>query len=381
MLPHIAHATVVHGRYDIRILYKQCASLAGDGRAEVSLFVADDLGDECWQGVRIRSIGQPRHGRIGRAVIGSIALWRALRQSRPDLVHLHDPELLPLGLALHARGTPVVFDMHENLPREIMTKEWVLKPLRTALSRVVAAFQRRACRILPTVFAELSYAADFPSANAGVVVLNFPLLRSLLHLDAAKHATFTVGYIGGVSAERGAHESADAIERLNRDGIRVAGVFVGPLAAGLDRQEPFARAVAGGYVTATGRLAPTDGWPLIARCHVGIALLRPSPNFVDSYPTKLFEYMALGLPVVVSDFPLWRRAVSDAGCGLLVDPMDPGAIAAALRWLHDHPAEATAMGERGRAAVRAGYSWDSEFEKLRALYDRLLPRGRELGLV
>jgi glycosyltransferase involved in cell wall biosynthesis len=378
MLSHIAHATVVHGRYDIRILYKQCASLVADGRVEVSLFVADDLGEESWHGVRIRSLGRPRFGRAGRAVLGSLALWRALRRSPADLVHLHDPELLPLGLLLHARGMRVVFDMHENLPREIITKEWVAKPVRAVLSHLVRAFQRMACRVLPTVFAELSYAADFPSANEGVVVLNFPLLRALLDVRAEKRPTFTVGYIGGISAERGAHEAAEAIERLNEAGVRTSAIFVGGLAAGLEHEGAFGRAVADGYIATTGRLAPTDGWPLMAACHVGLAVLRPSPNFIDSYPTKLFEYMALGLPVVVSDFPLWRRAVSEAGCGLLVDPTKPDAIADALRWLHDHPADAAAMGERGRATVLARYSWDAEFEKLRQLYDRLLPRAREL---
>lgn len=378
MPPHIAHATVVHGRYDIRILYKQCVSLARDGGVEVSLYVTDDLAEERHDGVRIRPIGKPRFGRLGRATLGSIALWRALRRSRPDLVQIHDPELLPLGLLVRAGGTPVVFDMHENLPKEILTKEWITTPLRVAVSWLVRLFQRGACRLLPTVFAETSYAADFPRAKAGIVVLNFPLLESLRTIHRTKAETFTVGYIGGVSTERGAQEVAGAIARLNEQGLPTRGLFVGGVAADLAPDGPFKRAVASGYVQSTGRLAPTEGWPLMATCHVGVALLRPSPNFVDSYPTKLFEYMALGLPVVVSDFPLWRQIVDDAGCGLLVDPTDVAAIADAFSWLREHPDEARAMGARGRTAVLAKYSWDSEFDKLRRLYGRLLPRDRSL---
>lgn len=378
MPSHIAHATVVHGRYDIRILYKQCTSLARDDGTEVSLYVADDLAAEQRDGVHIRPIGKPRFGRLGRATLGSVALWRALRRSRPDLLHIHDPELLPLGLLVRARGIPVVFDMHENLPKEILTKEWVSRPLRVAVSRLVRLFQRGACRVLPTVFAETSYAADFPRASAGIVVLNFPLLESLRTIRRVKADVFTVGYIGGVSTERGAQEVAGAIERLNEQGLPTRGLFVGGVAADLDRDGPFTRAVANGNVVSTGRLAPTEGWPLMATCHVGVALLRPSPNFVDSYPTKLFEYMALGLPVVVSDFPLWRQIVDDARCGILVDPTDVAAIADAFRWVHEHPDEAHAMGERGRTAVLAKYSWDSEFDKLRRLYGRLLPRDHSL---
>lgn len=111
---------------------------------------------------------------------------------------------------------------------------------------------------------------------------------------------------------------------------------------------------------------------MMAQCHVGVAILRPSPNFVDSYPTKLFEYMALGLPVVVSDFPLWRSVVDAAACGLAVDPTNPAAVATALRWMLEHPEDARRMGERGRQTVIQKHNWASEFKKLRALYEQVL---------
>src|SRR4051812_3249438 len=122
---NLVHATVVHGRYDIRILFKQCASLLSTGIGSVSLFVADGMGDEIWRGVRIHDVGKASFGRAGRAIAGNFRMLMALRKARPDLVHLHDPELLLVGLWLRAVGTRVVFDMHENLPKEIMTKNWV----------------------------------------------------------------------------------------------------------------------------------------------------------------------------------------------------------------------------------------------------------------
>ena len=371
---HIVHATVVHGRYDIRILYKQCASLSRSPQGRVSLFVADDLPDETREGVRIHAVGKPKFGRAGRAVLGSLALWGAIRAADPSLVHLHDPELLPLALVLRAAGTPVVFDMHENLPKEILTKPWISRPVRRVLSRLTRAFQRWACRGIPTVFAETSYAADFPDVRTGAVVLNYPLLSRLTEISQPKATTFTVGYIGVVSAERGAEVTAAALDELARDGIAAAAVFVGPVATDLGHSERFNWAVDSGLITLTGRLEPSEGWPLMAACHVGVAVLAPSPNFVDSYPTKLFEYMALGLPVVVSDFPLWRRVVDDAQCGFVVDPTDVSALAGVLRWLRDNTADAAAMGARGRAAAIARYSWDSEFRKLAAVYDALLPQ-------
>jgi glycosyltransferase involved in cell wall biosynthesis len=96
------------------------------------------------------------------------------------------------------------------------------------------------------------------------------------------------------------------------------------------------------------------------------------PNYVDAQPTKLFEYMMAGLPVVSSDFPRWREIIEPANCGLLVDPSSEDEISAAVQWLLEHPEEAREMGERGRREVRDHYSWDAEGKRLVRMYASLL---------
>lgn len=372
MPPHLVHATVVHPRYDTRILFKQCDSLARSGLGVVSLFVADGRGDETWNGIRIHDVGKPRFGRIGRAATGSFRLWKALRKVKPDLVQIHDPELIPLALLLKGFGTRVLFDMHENLPKEILTKNWVSPPARRIVSSIAREMQLLTSRQIPVIFAEDSYVKDFPSAKKSVVVLNYPLVETLTAIVSAKKTRFTVGYIGGLSAERGALVMLDALARLREKGADVHAVFVGPVLPEKPLAERLAAAVRGGWLTTTGRLEPAEGWSRIAECHVGLAILQPSSNFVDSYPTKLFEYMALGLPVIVSDFPLWREVVETAGCGIMVDPTDVDALATAISWMCDHPDEASKMGRKGREAVLEHYRWDSQFGKLRAFYEDIL---------
>jgi len=100
-------------------------------------------------------------------------------------------------------------------------------------------------------------------------------------------------------------------------------------------------------------------------------VLHPTAAFTESMPMKLFEYMALGLPVVASDFSAWRAIVETSRCGLLVDPLDARAIARAIGYLLEHPDEANAMGRRGRDAAMARYTWDSQADRLVALYDDL----------
>ena len=114
---------------------------------------------------------------------------------------------------------------------------------------------------------------------------------------------------------------------------------------------------------------------LLGKARVGLLLFQPDPNHMESYPNKLFEYMAAGRPVITSDFPFWRQFVSELGTGLMVDPKDPQAIAEAISWILDHPREAEAMGERGRAAVMERFTWEREADKLVGLYRNCILAG------
>ena len=194
-------------------------------------------------------------------------------------------------------------------------------------------------------------------------------------LPVEPSATPTVGYMGSISAARGSLATLEALGILRRQGLDCGLELVGPISNGQTHAaELMQTATRLGLddVRISGWLPPHDAWRRIAPCRVGLALLEDRPNFRHSLPTKMLEYMAMGLPVVVSDFPLYRKIVEPAACGLCVDPADPPAIAAALGHLLKNPEEATAMGRRGRQAVLERYRWDAEARRLLSLYDRLL---------
>jgi glycosyltransferase involved in cell wall biosynthesis len=203
-------------------------------------------------------------------------------------------------------------------------------------------------------------------------VENLPLVEELLGIHEPRHERFTLGYLGSLTVSRGSLLMLGAVERLRREGVPVELECVGP--AHDERTVEALRRAAetpDAGVRWHGRLPPREGWRVMARCHVGLAVLLPEPRYLEAYPTKLFEYLALGLPVIASDFPLYRAIVERTGGGVCVDPLDPGALCAAIRrWVAD-PEELRAMGGRGRQTVERDYNWRTEQRKLLQFYTAL----------
>jgi glycosyltransferase involved in cell wall biosynthesis len=366
----VVHVTSVHSATDTRVFLKQCRALASAGH-EVVLIVADGAGDRRVDGVQVRSVGAPR-SRGGRMLAGAWACVRQALRERGDVIHFHDPELLPWAQVLRRMGKRVVYDMHEFAPAQIATKSWISPRLRSLVGGMWRSAERGLLRGVPVVFAAPSLAREYPFVVHSEVVANMPILEELFGIRERRHDRFTLGYMGSLTVSRGSLQMLGAVERLRGEGLELELDCVGPA-----HDTPTAEALrrcADGKETGVrwhGRLPPLAGWRVMARCHAGLAILLPEPRYREAYPTKLFEYMALGLPPIVSDFPLYRAVVERAGCGLAVDPLDQDAVCDAIRWCLSHPEELQVMGERGRQAVEQDYSWQTEQRKLLDFYASL----------
>ena len=360
----IAHLSSVHPRSDSRVFLKQCRGLAARGH-EVTLVVADGKGDERKDGVSIVDVGR-EPGRVRRALRSTRAVLRKALSLDAELYQLHDPELLPAGLRLQRAGKAVLYDAHEDVPKQILAKPYLGPRRLRLLSKAYATYERYACRRLDGIVAATpAIGRKFRPINGRTAVVNnYPIPDELYTAAPFDERRASVCYVGGLSEARGLREIVAAIERVEAPvRLQLAGTFHdSDLEASLQAMPGWARTDALGFVDRHGVRQ------VLAQSIAGLVTLHPTPNHLESHPIKMFEYMAAGIPVIASDFPLWRRIVEESDCGYCVDPLDPGAIAAAIARLAGNRDEARRLGSNGRAAVIDRYNWPTEEGSLVDLY-------------
>jgi glycosyltransferase involved in cell wall biosynthesis len=306
------------------------------------------------------------------------AIYRAAVKEKADIYHCHDVELAPVGMLLRLRGYKVIYDIHEDYPRLILSKYYIPARLRPLLARVVEKIENvAASRFSALVIATPHIAQRFQHLHAhAVVVQNFPILHELVddgRIIPWHRREEAVIYIGSMTIERCIREMIAAIGLVSED--RSVELYLAGTYSPASLRDEVASLHGWKQARELGFLDRGGVKRSLERVKAGLALFHPEPNYTNSYPNKMFEYMAVGIPVVASDFQLWREIVNESGCGLLVDPFDPRAIASAIAYLLDNPREAEAMGQRGRRAVEGLYNWEHEEKKLLALYEQLLSPG------
>lgn len=330
--------------------------------------MADGLGDERDSGVRITDVGLAR-GRLARMLGSTRRVLARARQIDADIYHLHDPELMPAGLALKRMGKTVIFDAHEDLPLQLLGKPYLTPGLRRLLAGACAAYQRHACASFDAIVAATPFIRDkFLQINpASIDVNNYPVPAEFDAGASWSEKRQEVCYVGSLSATRGIGELVAAAQLLASSArITVAGRFSElALEHALSALPGWQRLNRPGHLDRAGVRA------VMARSMAGLVTLHPEPNYLDALPVKMFEYMAAGIPVIASDIPLWRGIVHNYQCGICVDPRDPAAIAAAIDYFVRHPQIARRMGRNGRRAVIEKYNWPTESDKLVGLYREL----------
>lgn len=369
MKQKICHLTSAHTRYDTRIFVKMCSSLSKKGY-DVSLIVADGKGYELKNGVTIIDIGGKTGNRFSRMTRSVYKVYKAALDLNADIYHMHDPELLLVSLLLKRKGKKVIFDAHEDLPIQILSKPYLSPAFAKLISSVAHHYERFLCERIDAVVAATPFIRDkFIKINPVTVdVNNFPKVEEFVNINTFNFfERKSCCYIGGITKVRGIYEIVDAMGLTESNGdLLLAGNF-------LEKQVEIdvVKLKGWGKVNELGWLDRQEVVNVLGSSFAGLVTLHPIENYKDALPVKMFEYMASGIPVIASNISLWKDIVSADDCGLCVDPYSSQEIANAIDYLSNNLDVAKMMGARGREAVLRQYNWQVEECKLFELYSKL----------
>ncbi|SFS33820.1 glycosyltransferase family 4 protein [Marininema halotolerans] len=367
----------VHGYNDSRIFHKQACSLHRAGY-QVELHALADFREKELQGIRIVGLPIPKNKWV--RLWGGWRLFQRAIKSKAARFHFHDPELLPWGVLLHwITRRPVIYDAHEDLPKQISTKPWIPKGWRRPLARVADWVEKGlASRLSAVITATDPIASHFTWNRHVVTVKNYPVPfeESTLAKKVSERENQIV-YVGGVSYLRGYKEMIAAMDHLSPD-LNAELHLIGPLQH-IDPSDRVEEELRSKNVTLHGRIAFEEVGTWLTKSKVGLVCLHPIENYRESLPIKLFEYMAAGLPVVATDFPLWRQILESSGAGCTVNPLNPREIAIKIEEILRDSSLQDQLSKNGQEAHRRVYNWQVEEKKLLALYRDMTPLAGHKG--
>lgn len=360
----VAHITSVHPRHDIRIFQKECLTLKSNGY-EVCLLVADGMGNQISLGVNIIDVGKSLN-RFYRMIFATTKLFVRALIERAHVYHIHDPELLILAWGLKFLGRTVIFDSHEDVGVQLLSKPYLDRRVSYIASKFYVVFELMTAKILDGVVCATEVIAQkFEKANKNVVVIcNYPDVTEFPLTKSNKRDPGITSYVGALTSERGIREIIQAMSLVETDTcLNLAGEWA---------SEQFmreARLLEGWKKTKyLGYLDRSGVSDLLSRSSIGLVTLHPLENYIEAKPIKLFEYMAAGVPVIASDFPAWREIVEQNECGFCVNPLDAGEIAQAMNILLQDEKLSERFGSNGMKLVQEKFNWGAEREKLLSLY-------------
>ncbi len=365
----ICHITSVHQPEDIRIFQKQCLSLNNSGH-KVTL-VATGAKSRFINGVYFKAF-RKRGSALRRLIFTLPSILFYLIKNKFDIYHAHDPELVPVLLVLHFLGRKVVYDMHENFPKEIKRKELPVIVKRAVLV-IWPLVEKISFSRINVIFAELSYKKDYPYVANSVDILNMPLLNILeKNKKNKKNTVFSIGYVGVVSESRFCLETLEVLHSLKKKGVTIRFDCIGPISNQKTHVQIDKYCEILDEIYFYGQLPAKESWRIISRCHVGLAVLEDDPNYIESLPTKIFEYLAMNIPVITSNFPLYKSLTEDLGVGICVKPIKNGGLEEAILEMKNNTALYNDFIMNISKNVEGNFSWDTEFDKLENFYKAIV---------
>jgi len=368
----VCHLTSVHPTFDIRIFHKECISLADAGYEVFLVAPANDFTFR--DGVHIVPVNLPK-SRFRRMWTGTFRMRRKALSVHANIYHFHDPELMLCGVLLRLSGKKVVFDIHENVRLSLQSKDWIPHWARRGAEAAYYIIEQ-ICILFyhQLILAEDSYKNYYPKQKS-TVILNYPLLVPPVEIKKEMGSPVRFIYSGIVHPLRGIWEMIHLIEKINRSGIEATLDLVGEVRPQTLKQELhqfLQNRNLTQKVIIHGKVEFEKVSQFLTQADFGIALLKPIPNYMESLPTKFFEYMQHGLPVITNNYPLYQTYVEDTKTGICVGINNLESASKDIIALINNRSLFIEMAENGVHLTQTRFTWKSQEHKLLELYKDLV---------
>jgi glycosyltransferase involved in cell wall biosynthesis len=356
---------------DVRVFEKECTSLVKAGY-EVYL-VSPNAKEEIKNGVHIVGVPFQKKGNFARLFLLPKLLYKRALSINADIYHFNDPTSLYYGSKLKRKGKKVIFDSFEDHPT--LTLEHKELPLfaRNLLSRIYSIYEFQQCKKFDGLILCYHWTQERlnNACKNNQLIFNFPIVKlNLPELNDRPGFNSAVCYAGLFSEMWNIENIINALTKLKNVQFNLAGHGSDSIMQKFKRNEGWRR------VNYLGQIRREAVYDLVySKSLIGMALLDYIPlckgNIGNLSNNKLFEYMLAGLPVICTDFILWKEVVEKNNCGICLNPRNINEIVNAVKYLSENPIIAKQMGQNGRKIVMEKYNWECEEKKLIEVYQSL----------
>lgn len=373
----ICMLTTVHPPFDSRIFHKEAKSLAKAGHSVTVVAPFDSKSNKRVSGINIVTVKRPASKLLHPLTMIRVFL-EGLKQDC-DIYHCHEPgSLFVCSLLKLIKRKKLVYDAHEHYPSLIAENTIFPDFLKKAVFLICNIIEKNLSKFLANYIITVDDVLKeiFEKINQNVCVIsNYPKLEFFeIYPKKAKALSSNIIYVGGMTKIRGILEAIKAFEIVLEKIPDAKMIFIGSFI-----HPEYKKEVMDYYhnhhleenITFIGHVSHNKVGEYMKNASVAIGILQPNPRYELAIPVKLFEYMASGKAVIMSNFKYNSKLVAKIRCGQLVDPNNIQEIANSIIWLLEHPEEAKQMGENGRRAVEAKYNWENMEKRLLRVYEEL----------
>jgi glycosyltransferase involved in cell wall biosynthesis len=386
-----------HAALDDRIYYKEARSLAGAG---YDIHVINRLRNGAFTDMGGNPVGYPDDGGawVHDGIVfhgiarqqGTTGRWREYHDTvklglslKADVYHCHESDIALFATAKIKKTlqsqTKFIFDAHEY-----WAGAWahlLCKHCYYASFVFCSLLERHLLRNADHIIA-----SDAPTAGAlqvydlnrkVTVIYNSPVIqlqeeKSAVRLPGVDSAKTVLCHEGRLDRTRKVDVVAEVIDALKEKCVLLVAGGIEAGGGALDLKVNKLKEQ--GTIIDLGWIPYEELYGALGAAQIGLILLENHPNYVTAAPNKLFNYMALGIPIVAEDYPGLRDVIERHRCGLLVNGSSHRNYVEAITYLIEHPEEARLMGVRGREAVSQSLSWPNQVSRLLDIYSEVLER-------